>query len=97
MKALVCHAPVVRARMVNAPVFSVRLGGRKSGIVSIPAIKPHPLLLDFWSFSKGDNADESRDRIVGLNSHVLRAYNFLWGPRRDTVIRATFPEWCLTE
>ena len=80
MKALVCHAPVVRARMVNAPVFSVRLGGRKSGIVSIPAIKPHPLLLDFWSFSKGDNADESRDRIVGLNSHVLRAYNFLWGP-----------------
>lgn len=65
MKAPVCHAPVVRARVVNAPVFSVRLGDRKSGIASIPAIKPHPLLFDFWSFSKGDNADESRAGLSG--------------------------------
>lgn len=80
MKAPVCHASVASAPVAKEAVLSACVGSRKIGIVSIPEIKPHPLLFDFWTFSKGDNTDESRDRIIGLNNHVLRAYNFLWGP-----------------
>lgn len=80
MKAPVCHASVASAPVAKEAVLSACVGSRKIGIVSIPEIKPHPLLFDFWTFSKGDNTDESRDRIVGLNNHVLRAYNFLWSP-----------------
>lgn len=80
MKAPVCHMSVTSAPVAKEAVLSACVGSRKAGIVPMPEIKPHPLLLDFWTFSKGDNTDESRDRIVGLNSHVLRAYNFLWGP-----------------
>ncbi|MFK2214258.1 LamG-like jellyroll fold domain-containing protein [Bacteroides fragilis] len=78
MKAPVCHAPVVSATVVKAPVLFACVGSVRTGTVPVPEIKSHPLLLDFWTFSKGNNADESRDRIVGLNNHVLRAYNFLW-------------------
>ena len=80
MKASVCHVPAVSATVVKAPVLSACVGSVRTGTVPVPEIKPHPLLRDFWTFSKGDNTDESRDRIVGLNNHVLRAYNFLWNP-----------------
>lgn len=80
MKAPVCHVSVASARVVKAPVLSACVASVGAGSVSVPEIKPHPLLLDFWTFSQGDNTDESRDRIVGLNNHVLRAYNFLWSP-----------------
>lgn len=80
MKAPVCHASAVSATVVKAPVLSAYVGRVGTGTVPVSEIKPHPFLFDFWTFSKGNNADESRDRIVGLNNHVLRAYNFLWSP-----------------